>query len=255
MLMPRLIPCLLIEDRGVVKTIKFTNPKYVGDPINAIKIFNEKEVDELVVLDIFATIKRALPDFQMISQLAGECFMPLAYGGGIRDISVAGKLFDSGVEKVIINSYARERPDFVRELSKRYGAQSIVVSMDVRKNLLGNYDLFDYVSRKNVGIDAISFALSMEKMGAGEILINSVDRDGMMQGYDLELVRDISGRISIPIMACGGSGKLAHCAQAIKNGASAAVAGSMFVFQGKHRAVLISYPKSAEIKEALMIAQ
>jgi cyclase len=251
MLMPRIIPCLLIKNKGIVKTVKFTDPKYVGDPINAIKIFNEKEVDELVVLDIMATTEKTLPDFQMVSELAGECFMPLAYGGGIRDISVAGKLFDSGVEKVIINSYARERPDFIKELSERYGAQSIVAAMDVRRDLLGNYILFDHVSRKGTGIDPVSFAQQMQRSGAGEILINSVDRDGMMQGYDLELVRKVSGSVSIPIMACGGSGRLADCAQVIKHGASAAVAGSMFVFQGKHRAVLISYPETVEIKKAL----
>jgi cyclase len=252
MLKTRVIPSLLVRGSGLVKTVAFRNPRYVGDPINAVRIFNEKEVDELVVLDITATVEQRPPNLRVIAELASECFMPLAYGGGISSLEQIERIFSLGVEKVVINSEAAARPTFVEEAAARFGSQSLIVSIDVKKRWLGGYEVRARSGRLSTGLDPIRFARDMENAGAGEILLNSIDRDGTMQGYDLGLVRAVSQSVTIPTIACGGAGTIADLAAAVKQGgASAVAAGSMFVFHGKHRAVLINYPSIAELEQVL----
>ena len=249
MLKTRVIPCLLVQGQRLVKTRAFRNPRYIGDPINAVRIFNEKEVDELVVLDITATTEHTPPNLRLISEMASECFMPLAYGGGIRSLEHIQSIFSLGVEKVVINSEAAARPAFVRDAATKFGSQSVIVSVDAKKKWFEGYEIYARSGRMGTGLDPVRFARDMESAGAGEILLNSIDRDGTMQGYDLELIRAVSQAVSIPLIACGGAGTLADLAAAVKQGgASAVAAGSMFVFHGKHRAVLISYPSPAELE-------
>lgn len=254
MLQTRVIPCLLLKNNGLVKTVKFKDPKYVGDPINAVKIFNEKEVDELIFLDITATIENRKPNFEVISDIASECFMPFGYGGGIRNLDDIKKLFNLGVEKVIINSYAFENPMFIKEASSIFGSQSIVVSMDVKKGLFGKYEVFTNNGKKNTKLDPVKFAKQMEDMGAGELFLNSIDKDGTMQGYNIELIKKVSDSVNIPVIACGGASKNEDFGEAVKKGgASGVAAGSMFVFYGKHKAVLISYPPVHELENHFII--
>jgi cyclase len=253
MLKTRVIPCLLLKGQGLVKTVKFRNPKYVGDPINAVKIFNDKEVDELIFLDIEATVEGRRPPIKLISEIASECFMPLSYGGGLRDLDDIKTIFNLGVEKVIINSYAIENSDFVREASRRYGNQSIVVAVDLKRNSFGKCEIFSLGGRKKTKLNLVDYVKEMEKVGAGEIFLNSIDRDGTMKGYDIEMIKRVTEAVSIPVIACGGAGKVTDLAEAItKGGASAVAAGSMFVFHGKHQAVLITYPSIDDLKEVLL---
>ena len=248
MLASRIIPCLLLKNQGLVKTVKFKNPKYVGCPTNAIKIFNEKEVDELIFLDITATREKWQPLFRLISEIATECFMPFCYGGGINSLEDMQAIFSLGAEKVAINTQAILSPSLVKQASKKFGSQSIVVSIDVKKDLFGNYKVFSHLTKKLLKLDPVEFALQMEDMGAGELLVNSTDRDGTMEGYDIELIKNITNAVNIPVVACGGAGSVEHFRNAInKGGASAVAAGSLFVFYGKHRAVLINYPSQREI--------
>ena len=252
MLKTRVIPCLLLKNQGLVKTVKFKDPKYVGDPINAVKIFNEKEVDELLFLDITATVENRKPNFPIISDIASECFMPFGYGGGVKDLNDMKELFNLGVEKVIINSYAVENPEFIKKAADLFGSQSVVVSIDVKNTLLGKYEVFTYSGKKNTKLEPVNFAREMQEMGAGEIFLNSIDRDGTMQGYDIELIKLVSQSVTVPVVACGGAGKIEDFAEAVKKGgASAVAAGSMFVFHGKHRAVLINYP-SVQVLESIL---
>lgn len=252
MLKTRVIPCLLLRNHGLVKTIRFKNPTYVGDPINAVKIFNEKEVDELVFLDITATPQNKKPPFTVIEHIASECFMPLAYGGGVRSVADVKRILSLGVEKVVVNSYAAENPKFVTEVASVFGSQSLVISIDVKKNLFGKYQVVTHSAKTNISKDPVSYAQEMVQNGAGEILINSVDRDGTMQGYDTQLIKLVSDSVDVPVIACGGAGKPEHFADAVKHGgASATAAGSMFVFHGKHRAVLINFPTQAKLEEIL----
>jgi cyclase len=254
MLKTRVIPCLLLKGQGLVKTVRFRNPKYVGDPINAVKIFNDKEVDELVFLDIEATVDARKPPFKLISEIASECFMPLSYGGGLRDLDDIKTVFNLGVEKVIINSYAIENPDFVREASGRYGSQSIVVAVDAKRKTSGGYEIFSHAGREKTKLDLVDYVKKMEELGAGEIFLNSIDRDGTMEGYDIEMIKKVTDSVSIPVIACGGAGKIEDFVKAVKRGeASAVAAGSMFVFHGKHRAVLITYPSVEELEKALSL--
>jgi len=249
MIRARVIPCLLLRNRGLVKTTRFRDPTYLGDPINVVKIFNDKEVDELVFLDITATIESRKPPFKYLAEVAGECFMPLGYGGSIRALDDVRTLLSLGVEKVCINSYAVENPAFIRAAADFAGSQSVVVSIDVRQHRWGRYEVFTHAGRKAAGLDPVALAVDMEKHGAGELLLNSIDRDGTMQGYDLDLIRRVTSAVSIPVVACDGAGTLQHLAEAVRQGgASAAAAGSMFVFQGPHRAVLISYPTQREFR-------
>jgi cyclase len=247
MLVPRIIPCLLIKNNGLVKTIKFRNERYVGDPLNAIKIFNEKGVDELIFLDISVTREGTRPSFDDIARITSQCFMPICYGGGIRNKEDIRTIFSLGVEKVSLGSIAVENPDFIREVSDIFGSQSIVVCLDVKKNILKQYEVVIKNGSKKTGLDPVKFALKMESLGCGELLVNSVDRDGTMQGYDLDLIKRIAKEVSIPLIACGGAGNLTHMSEVIKQGASSASAGSLFVFFGKRKAVLINYPEREEI--------
>jgi cyclase len=252
MLNIRVIPCLLLRGQGLVKTVQFKDAKYIGDPINAIKIFNEKEVDELILLDILATVEQRRPPFKLISEIASECFMPLCYGGGICNLDDIAEIFNLGVEKIAINTYAINNPYFIKDAAGEFGSQSIVLAMDVKKNLLGEYEVLTQGGRKSTKLDPVRFAIEMEEMGAGEIFLNSIDRDGTMQGYDIELVKKVTEAVSIPVIACGGAGKLSDFAVVIKEGgASAVAAGSLFVFHGEERAVLISYPSVRELERTL----
>ncbi len=252
MLKTRVIPCLLLKGRGLVKTVKFKDPKYVGDPLNAVKIFNDKEVDELIFLDIDATVTKREPQFDLISQIASECFMPFAYGGGVSSIEDIKKIIEIGVEKVVLNSSVFNCPHLVKEASDFFGSQSVVVSIDVRKNILGKYKVYKNSGRVNTNLNPVDHAIELEKMGAGELFLNSIDRDGTMSGYDVKIIKEITSVLDIPLIACGGAGKLRDFADAVhKGGASAVSAGSMFVFQGKHRAVLINYPTQAELMSCL----
>lgn len=252
MLMPRIIPCLLLKNKGLVKTIKFKDPKYVGDPINAIRIFNEKEVDELIFLDIEASAKNNSPPFAMIGEIASECFMPVCYGGGIKKIEDIKKILNLGIEKVSISSYAVENPYFVKEASDIFGSQSIVVCIDVKKNIFGKYEVVTYNGKEKTGLEPLSHGLKMVEMGAGELLINSVDRDGTMAGYDLQLIKTIAENVNVPVIACGGAGNLNDIGDVIKKAhVSSGAAGSLFVFYGKHRAVLINFPTQEEINGVL----
>jgi len=253
MLYPRIIPCLLVKDKGLIKTVNFKNPKYIGDPINAVRIFNEKEVDELIVLDIDATLERRAPDFNMIENLAAECRMPICYGGGVTTNDQIQRIVQSGVEKVAISSVAIENPTLVTEAADCVGNQSVVVVLDVKKRFIGGkYEVWIHNGRKNTGKCPSELALQMERLGAGEIVINSIDNDGLMQGYDLALVEKIRQSISVPLTVLGGAGSLHDIGQLINiYGVIGAAAGSLFVFKGAYRAVLINYPNRAE-KDALI---
>jgi cyclase len=251
MLKHRVIPCLLVHNGGLVKTQKFANPKYVGDPINAIRIFNEKEVDELVVLDISASKEKREPNYELIEQLASECFMPLCYGGGIRTIEQARTLFALGLEKIAVQSAAMEDLTLLTKIAEQFGTQSVVVSVDVKKNWLGKHSLFMSASGKITSRSWQDYVRQAVAAGAGEVMLNSVDRDGLMQGMDLELIKDASENVPVPLIAIGGVGCLADIKTAVEAGASAVAAGAFFVYQGPHRAVLITYPNYQELEYLL----
>lgn len=248
MLNRRVIPALLLSEGGLVKTKKFQKPVYVGDPINAIKIFNEKEVDELVVLDIDASKEGRAPDLDLIAEFASECFMPLAYGGGIKTVGQARELFSIGVEKIVIQTAALTNIRLIKDLADRFGSQSIVASVDVRRDWRGRPCLWSSAKRKKISLGWHSLIKEYVKAGAGEILLNSVDRDGTLEGYDLSIIKEASSSIDVPLIALGGAGNLDHFVDAVRAGASAVAAGSLFVFHGPHRAVLISYPKYEELE-------
>ena len=253
MLLPRVMPCLLLKDGGLVKTIKFKDPSYVGDPINAIRIYNEKEVDELIFLDITATAENRQPPYKVLSEIASECFMPVTYGGGVRDVETIRKVLSTGIEKVAINSYAVENPDFVRTAAEKYGSSTIVVSIDVKQKMFGRYEVFSHGGKKGTGLNPVEFATNMEKMGAGEILLTAIDRDGTQEGYNLELIKSVTDAVGIPVVACGGAGKIDDFRAAVKEaGASACAAGSMVVYFGRNRAVLITFPEREKLESILM---
>jgi cyclase len=253
MLRPRIIPCLLVQDKGLVKTVRFKDPKYVGDPINAVKIFNEKEVDELTVLDISATKESRAPDYKMIENLAAECRMPLCYGGGIKTLDQAREISGLGVEKVAISSAALENPQLVSAMAEQIGNQSVVVIMDVRKRTLGRkYEVWSHNATKNTKADPVEFARQLEALGVGEIVVNSIDQDGVMKGYDLTIARKIREAVSVPLTILGGAGSLDDIKRLVSEfGIIGASAGSLFVFKGVYRAVLINYPSPQE-KAALV---
>ena len=245
----RVIPCLLLRGTGLVKTRKFADPTYIGDPINAIRIFSEKEVDELVILDIEASREGREPNYELIAEMAGEAFMPVAYGGGVRTLTQVRRLIRCGIEKVVINSVAAESTDVIREAAEQFGSQAVVGSIDVKRTMFGAYKAMIKSGTVEVKMKLEDHVSRLVKAGVGEIFLNSIDRDGMMQGYDLDLIRRVSSSVKVPVIACGGAGTLAHLAEGISaGGASAVSAGSMFVFHGKHKAVLISYPKPNELK-------
>ena len=248
MLKHRVIPALLVRNGGLVKTLKFKNPQYVGDPINAIRIFNEKEVDELLVLDISASKESQEPNYGLIEKFAGECFMPLAYGGGVTTVEQAARLFGLGVEKVCIQTAALRDLTLVSRLADRFGSQSVLVSVDVKRNWLGKIQIYGFADGKTRHEPWLELFKRVVTLGAGEVVLNAVDRDGTLAGPDLELIRTAAESISVPLIAVGGIGNLADIKAAVEAGASAVAAGAFFVFHGPHRAVLITYPKYQELE-------
>lgn len=246
MLRPRIIPCLLVHKGGLVKTQQFKDAKYVGDPINAVRIFNEKEADELMVLDIDATVNNVAPDFALIAKLAAECRMPLCYGGGVTTAEQASRIVDMGVEKVSISAAAVGNPSLLTEIASAVGRQSVVAVLDVRKRsglFAKGYELCTHNGKTKHKLDPLTFARQLQEAGAGEIVINCIDRDGMMEGYDLELATQFKHALKVPVTFLGGAGSLDHIGELISNlGVVGAAAGSLFVFKGKYRAVLINYP-------------
>nr|WP_294858263.1 AglZ/HisF2 family acetamidino modification protein [uncultured Fluviicola sp.] len=248
MALPRCIPVLLLQNGGLVKTVQFKNPKYVGDPLNAIRIFNEKEVDELVFLDIDASVKGTSIQLKLLKEIAEECFMPLAYGGGIKTIEDIRQVIQIGIEKVIIGSEILENPEFLNQAIREFGSSSICVSLDIEKTAPGEYRIYTRSGTKATGMDPVDFAQKLDQSGVGELFIYSIDRDGTRKGYDLDLIRAIRKAVKIPVIACGGAGSIDDLCQAVEAGASAVAAGSLFVFHGKHQAVLISYPDKQALK-------
>ena len=252
MLRPRIIPCLLLKDKGLVKTVNFKNPKYVGDPINAVRIFNEKQVDELTVLDIDATAEKMEPDYRMIENLAAECRMPLCYGGGVKTPEQAQRIFGLGVEKVAISSAAIQNRKLITQIAERVGSQSVVVIIDVKKKLLGGYEVYINNGKKATGKDPFEIARELEALGAGEVVINSIDQDGVMKGYDINLAEKIRAVTSLPLTVLGGAGTVQDIGKLInKFGIIGASAGSLFVFKGVYKAVLINYPTPSEKDELI----
>jgi cyclase len=239
---PRIIPILLLKGDGLVKGIGFKAHKYLGDPINAVKIFNDKEVDELMFLDIEASLKERKPNVEFIRKLADECYMPFGVGGGIRDVEQIRDILEAGAEKVSINTGAVKNPELIKEASSIFGSQSIVVSIDVRKNWLGQYIVCIKSGSEQTGLDPVDWSRKAQDLGAGEILLTRIENDGTMNGYDLVLIRKVAEVLGIPLIASGGAGRMEDFSSAIKEGASAVAAGAKFVLHGKHRAVLITYP-------------
>lgn len=249
MFRPRVIPTLLLKDKGLVKTVKFSKPTYIGDPINAVKIFNEMEADELVFLDVSATNENRTPSFDLIKQIGDEAFMPFAVGGGIKNIADIKKIISAGAEKIVINSAAFYNKNLIDEAASVIGSQSIIVSIDVKKNFFGKYEVYVNGGKKNTSISPEKYAEEFAKKGAGEILLNSIDKDGTMSGYDLTLIKSVSSAVDIPVVACGGAGKKEDFTAAINFGASAVAAGSMFVYYGSRKGVLINYPEKEELNK------
>ncbi len=252
MVLPRIIPCLLVHNKGLVKTVRFKEPKYVGDPLNAVKIFNEKEADELMVLDIDATVQGKEPSYRMIENLAAECRMPLCYGGGITNAEQASRIFSLGVEKIAISSALIANPNLIEDISSKVGAQSVVAVLDIKKNIFGKYSIYTHNGTRKVDLDLFDMVQRLKSSGVGEIVINSIDHDGMMKGYDFDLVEKIKANLSVPLTVLGGAGSLDDIAKlVVKYPIIGAAAGSLFVFKGKYKAVLISYPNHSE-KQSLV---
>jgi cyclase len=245
-MIPRVIPCLLLEGGGLVKTVKFRDPRYVGDPINAVRIFNDKQADEIAVLDIRATAEGRGPDLEVVAEIVSEAFMPVAYGGGVANLDTAVRLIQVGVEKVVVNTAAAENERVVADISGHLGSSTLVVSIDATRRPDGTYEVMTRAGTHASGRDVREFAELMARSGAGELFLTSIDRDGTMTGYDVELIRQVSSVVPIPVVACGGAGSTTDLVAAIRDGGAAAVAaGSLFVFHGRHRAVLITYPSYA----------
>jgi cyclase len=248
MFRPRVIPTLLLKGKGLVKTIKFKNPKYIGDPINAVRIFNDLEADELIFLDINATNEGRTISPDLIKDIGDEAFMPFSVGGGIRTLDQARDLITAGAEKVVLNTIAVERPEIVSEVAEVFGNQSVVVSVDVSKEFFGKYRIYTSSGKKRAGITLEEHITRVVSMGAGEVFINSINNDGEMHGYDINLIKKISDFVDIPVIACGGAGAVIDFTKAVNEGcASAVAAGSMFVFHGPRKAVLINYPTKEEL--------
>jgi len=247
MLRPRIIPSLLIHDKGLVKTVKFKDHKYIGDPINAVKIFNEKEVDELAIFDIDATVLGNEPNYILIEKLANQSRMPLCYGGGVKTVKQAQRIFSLGVEKIALSSSIIQNPNLITEISEKVGSQSVIVVLDVKKKLVGGYEIYTHNGKKSTGISPIKFAKMAQKLGAGEVIINSIDNDGMMNGFDMNIITKVREEITIPLTVLGGAGNLEDMKKVIlKNGIIGVAAGSLFVFRGVYKAVLINYPSKEE---------
>ena len=252
MFRPRVIPILLLKGKGLVKSVKFKNYNYIGDPINAVKIFNDLKVDELVLLDILATKENRTISLDFVLKVGDEANMPFAVGGGLKTTEEIKNIINAGAEKVIINSYASVNPDFVKKASDIFGSSTIVVSIDVKSKIFGNNQVYSFGGTKSTGYFPIEYARLMEKKGAGEIIINSIEHDGMMKGYHIDLVAKLAKSIHIPVVAVGGAGNLNHMSQVLKETYISAVgAGSMFVFHGPRNAVLVNYPTQEQLKSLI----
>ncbi len=244
----RVIPILLLQNQGLFKTIKFKDPKYIGDPLNTVKIFNEKQCDELILLDISASKKRKKPNFALLKEIASECFMPLAYGGGIETLQDIETILKSGIEKAVLNTALIANPLLLKAATREFASSTLVASVDIKNNLLGKPSVYSHIGLQTKFSEPLEYSKYIEDQGAGEIIINIVDRDGLRTGYDLDLIKKISDAISIPLIAAGGCRNMEDIHMLFnQTNASAAAAGSFFVLHGKHRAVLISYPSGEEI--------
>jgi len=253
MLKTRVIPCLQLIGDSLVKTIKFRNPSYIGDPINTVRIFNELEVDELCFLDIRATIEKRAPNIEVLQQIANECFMPLSYGGGIKDFETARTIMSIWFEKLVINTQSYYNPEFITQLSRHFGAQAVIASIDIKKNILGKYNVYVSDGSEKIEVQVIEYAKRLEKAGAGEILLTAMDKDGTWSGFDIEIIRKVSQAVSVPVIANGGAGNISHIEEAVKNGhASAVCLGSMIVYQQKGMGVLVNFPDKQELEKKLI---
>ncbi|CAH2565920.1 AglZ/HisF2 family acetamidino modification protein [Vibrio cholerae] len=253
MLRSRIIPVLLMHEKGLVKTVKFKEGKYVGDPLNAVKIFNEQEADELILLDIDASRLGYEPDYLLIERIASECRMPLCYGGGVKSVEQAEKILKLGVEKVSLSSIVFDEPEIIRKLAERVGSQSVVVCLDIKKKLFGSkFDCFTLNGTKKQSVDPFEFISKIQALGVGEIVLNFIDNDGVMNGYDLDAIGTFKSKVKVPLTVVGGAGCVEDIAKLVKQEMLiGAAAGSLFVFKGKYKAVLINYPSQSEKKIAL----
>lgn len=252
MLKTRIIPCLQLIGDSLVKTVRFSNPGYIGDPVNTVRIFNELEVDELCFLDIRATAEGRTPNLSILQQISNECFMPLSYGGGVRDLAMAKQILSTGFEKIVINTEAYRNPSVVTSVADHFGAQAVIGSIDVKKNLWGKYQVFVKDGTEKTSLDPLEWAHKLESLGAGEILLTSIDRDGTWTGFDVELTRKVAESVSIPVIANGGAGSIAHIGDVVKRGHASAVSlGSMVVYQKKEMGVLVNFPDKAELEKIL----
>lgn len=247
----RVIPILTLQNEKLVKTVKFKKPNYIGDPINAVKIFNEKEVDEIIILDITATQEKRTPNYKKIEEIAEEAFMPFAYGGGIQNLAQVEKLFQLGIEKVVINSALADNLELITQIANKYGTQSIVAAIDVKKDWLGKQNAYTHSGSKKVKMPLLNFIEEIEKAGAGEVFLNHIELDGTYSGYDLDLVGKVANSTNLPLIVCGGAASVDDFYTAVSHGASAVAAGSMFVYQGKQKGILINYPSQEVLMSML----
>ncbi len=253
MLSTRIIPALLLRNESLVKTVRFGKFTYVGDPCNTVRIFNELEVDELLFLDIIATRDNRTPNFDVLANIANECFMPIGYGGGVRTVEHAKTIFSIGFEKVAVNSYAIENPAFITQLADYFGGQAVIASIDVKKDFWGRKKVHTRAGQTNTQRNPVEWATELERLGAGEILLTSIDREGTWEGFDVELVKAVTDAVSIPVIAHGGAGSVEHIGKVVHQGGASAVAlGSMVVYQGKGHGVLINFPPRQKLTEILM---
>jgi cyclase len=252
MLRTRVIPCLQLINESLVKTVKFKNHSYIGDPINTVRIFNELEVDELCFLDIRATVENRPPNFKILAEIADECFMPLAYGGGVKDAETAKKILSIGFEKIVLNTVAMTDPNVITQIAMHSGTQSVIGSIDIKKNIWGGLSVYTHDGTKKVNIDPIEYALKLERLGVGELLITSVDRDGTWSGFELDIIKSITSVVTVPVIANGGAGTVQHISDAVKIANASAVAlGSMVVFQNQGMGVLVNFPDQTELKKVI----
>ncbi len=253
MLRTRIIPCLQLIGDSLVKTVKFGNHGYIGDPINTVRIFNELEVDELCFLDIRASIENRNPNFNLLAEIADECFMPLSYGGGVKNLDVAKKILSIGFEKIILNTSAFEKPELITEIANYSGSQSVVVSIDIKKNIFGKYQIFICDGTRKINLDPVEYAVKLENLGAGELLITSMDKEGTWLGFELDILNKISNAVNIPVIANGGAGNVNHIIDVVHNTKVSAVAlSSMLLYQGKGLGVLVNMPDKLILNKALI---
>jgi imidazole glycerol-phosphate synthase subunit HisF len=253
MLKTRVIPCLQLINESLVKTVKFGKHGYIGDPINTVRIFNELEVDELCFLDIRATVENRQPNFKILHEIADECFMPLSYGGGVKDADTAIRILSIGFEKIIVNTAAIENPSLISAIAEKSGVQSVIASMDVKKNIWGKYQVFSHDGTKKTNLSPVAWAIRLEELGAGELLVTSMDRDGTWSGFEIEILKEIASSVSIPVIANGGAGSLHHIERVIKEAKISAVAlGSMVVYQAQDLGVLVNFPDKTQLEKSII---